>query len=170
MALRPWACPGSQRFVGRGSVGTRAPPHLLSCLGYCVIVIHFCLFVPLGRMAEMLQSGQGPDGAGAAAANSLNALLRKSKKPSVRLLALAALCAGMPGMLHTACCLLYESKQLPAGTLARSPAWLAVAPVEAAPAAAALPGCGCDVRAALSRHTSPPLPDPTTATPAAADG
>lgn len=32
----------------------------------------------------MLQSGQGPDGAGAAAANSLNALLRKSKKPSVR--------------------------------------------------------------------------------------
>lgn len=35
----------------------------------------------------MLQSGQGPDGAGAAAANSLNALLRKSKKPSVRAVA-----------------------------------------------------------------------------------
>lgn len=35
------------------------------------------------QMAEMLQSGQGPDGAGAAAANSLNALLRKSKKPSL---------------------------------------------------------------------------------------
>lgn len=35
-------------------------------------------------MAEMLQSGQGPDGgAGQAAANSLNALLRKSKKPAV---------------------------------------------------------------------------------------
>ncbi|KAI7842789.1 hypothetical protein COHA_003535 [Chlorella ohadii] len=35
------------------------------------------------QMAEMLQSGQGPDGAGAAAANSLNALLRKSKKPAL---------------------------------------------------------------------------------------
>lgn len=40
---------------------------------------------PLGlrRMAEMIQSGQGPDGAGQAAANSLNALLKKSKKPAV---------------------------------------------------------------------------------------
>ena len=37
------------------------------------------------RMAEMLQSGQGPDGAGGqVAANSLNALLKKSKKPAVR--------------------------------------------------------------------------------------
>jgi hypothetical protein len=36
-------------------------------------------------MAEMLQSGQGPDGAGGqVAANSLNALLKKSKKPAVR--------------------------------------------------------------------------------------
>lgn len=35
-------------------------------------------------MAELLQSGQGPDGAGKAAANSLNALLKKSKKPAVR--------------------------------------------------------------------------------------
>lgn len=33
----------------------------------------------------MLQSGQGPsDGGGQVAANSLNALLRKSKKPAVR--------------------------------------------------------------------------------------
>ena len=36
-------------------------------------------------MAEMLQSGQAPgDAGGQVAANSLNALLRKSKKPSVR--------------------------------------------------------------------------------------
>ncbi|PSC70595.1 pleckstrin homology domain-containing 1-like [Micractinium conductrix] len=35
------------------------------------------------QMAEMLQSGQGPDGAGQAAANSLNALLKKSKKPAL---------------------------------------------------------------------------------------
>lgn len=47
------------------------------------------------RMAEMLQSGQGPDGVGAAAANSLNALLRKSKKPSVRA---AAVYLGAPNL------------------------------------------------------------------------
>ncbi|KAL4423786.1 hypothetical protein ABPG75_001087 [Micractinium tetrahymenae] len=35
------------------------------------------------QMAEMIQSGQGPDGAGQAAANSLNALLKKSKKPAL---------------------------------------------------------------------------------------
>lgn len=38
----------------------------------------------------MIQSGQGPDGAGQAAANSLNALLKKSKKPAVGGLAYAA--------------------------------------------------------------------------------
>ncbi len=35
-------------------------------------------------MAELLQSGQGPEGAGKAAAQSLNMLLKKSKKPTVR--------------------------------------------------------------------------------------
>lgn len=35
-------------------------------------------------MAELLQSGQSTDGAGRAAATSLNALLKKSKKPTVR--------------------------------------------------------------------------------------
>ena len=34
-------------------------------------------------MAELLQSREGPDGAGRAAATSLNALLKKSKKPAV---------------------------------------------------------------------------------------
>jgi hypothetical protein len=35
-------------------------------------------------MAEMLQSGQGHERGGQAVANSLNALLKKSKKPAVR--------------------------------------------------------------------------------------
>ncbi|GAB4814907.1 hypothetical protein N2152v2_001953 [Parachlorella kessleri] len=35
------------------------------------------------QMAELLQSGQGPEGAGKAAAQSLNMLLKKSKKPTL---------------------------------------------------------------------------------------
>lgn len=61
----------------------------LLCLSTRIILCEHAL-CELCRMAEMIQSGQGPDGAGQAAANSLNALLKKSKKPAVGGLAYAA--------------------------------------------------------------------------------